>query len=96
MSNAKVLKKAQCESVKTTIRKWRLMFAGAVHRMNNQRLTRWVMFGTMAGGESPGPGRPEKNWAQCLVDDFRVFRASEGSAESVPLVFGVEKVAHGG
>ena len=30
--------------------------------------------------------------AQRLVDDLRVFRASEGSRESVPIVFGVEMV----
>ena len=36
--------------------------------------------------------RPEKNSAQCLVNDFRAFRATEGSTESVPLVFGVETV----
>ena len=46
----------------------------------------------MAGGENPGPGRPEKNWAQCLVDELRVFRATEGYTESVPLVYGVETV----
>ena len=44
----------------------------------------------MAGGENPGPSRAENNWAQCLVDDL--FRATEGSTESVPLVFGVETV----
>ena len=54
--------------------------------------SRRVMFGTMAGGENPGPGRQEKNWAQRLVDDLRVFRATKGSTESVPLVFVVEKV----
>ena len=46
----------------------------------------------MAGGKNPGQGRREKNWAQCLVDDLRVFRATEGSTESVPLVFDVNKV----
>ena len=46
----------------------------------------------MAGGENPGSDRPENNWGQCLVDDLRVFRATEGSTESVPLVFGVETV----
>ena len=50
------------------------------------------MFGTMAGGENLGPGPPEKNWAQCQVDDVRVFRATKGSTESSPLVFGVETV----
>ena len=64
----------------------------AVQQTHNERLTRRVTFGTMAGGENPGPGRPEKNRAQCLVDDLRVFRATEGSTESVPLVFGVETV----
>ena len=34
----------------------------------------------------------QKNWAPCLLDDLRVFRATEGSTESAPLVFGVETV----
>ena len=72
---AKGLKKAQCESIETTISERRLLFAGAVQRTNNERLTRQIVFGTMAGGETPGPGRPEKNRAQCLVDDLRVFGA---------------------
>ena len=91
MSYAKALKKAQCESVKTTIRKRRL-FAGAVQRTHNQRLTRRAIYGTMNGGENPGPGRSAKNWVQCLVDDLRVFRATEGFTEFVLLVFGVETV----
>ena len=52
MSYAKALKKAQCESVETTIRKRRLLFAGAVQRTTNERLTHRVMFGTMAGGKT--------------------------------------------
>ena len=81
-----------CESVETTIRKRCLLFGGAVQRTHNERQNRRTIFGTMAGGENPGPGRPEKNWAQCLVDDLRVFGATEGPTESVPLVFGVETV----
>ena len=60
MSYAKALKKAQCESVETTIRKRRLLFAAAVQRTTNERLTHRVMFGTLAGGENSGPGRTEK------------------------------------
>ena len=50
------------------------------------------MFGTMAGEVNPGRSRPENNWAQCLVDDIRVFEATEGSTDSSPLLFGVETV----
>ena len=91
MSYAKALKKAQCESVETTIRKQRLLFAGAVQRTTNERLTHRVVFGTLTGGENPGPGRPEKNWAQCLAD-IRVCQPTEGSTDSSPLLFGVDTV----
>ena len=42
-------------------------------------------FWAMAGGENPGPGGQEKNWAQCLVDDLKVFRATRGAAVRIPL-----------
>ena len=58
MSYAKALKQEQFESIETTIRRRRLLFAGAVQRAISKRLTRRVMLGTMASGESPGPGRP--------------------------------------
>ena len=91
MSYAKALSKAQCESVETTIRKTASLLREGSTAAEHERLTRRVMLGTMAGGKNPGPGRPEKNWAQCLVDDLRVFRATEGSTENLPL-FGVEIV----
>ena len=92
MSYAKALEKAQCGSFEGTICKRRLLIAGGVQRTHNERQTRRVMLETIAGGENPGQGRAEKNWAQCLVDDLRVFRVTEGSTESVVLVFGVETV----
>ena len=55
MSYAMVLKKAQCESVETTIRKRYLLFAGAARATDEHKwLTDRMMFGTMAGGDSPG------------------------------------------
>ena len=53
------------------------------------------MFGTMAGGENPGRGRPKKNWAQCLADDLSVFQTTTGSTETPPLLFGVETRCYG-
>ena len=87
MSYAKAFKQAQCESVETTTRKRRLLYADDMQRTHNEPLTRRMIFGTMAGGENPGPGRPEKNWTQCQEDDRRVFRATKGSAENSALVF---------
>ncbi|CAN0402604.1 unnamed protein product, partial [Scytosiphon promiscuus] len=55
----------------TTIRKRRLLFAGAVQRTTNERLTRRVMYEAIVGGKNPGPGRPENKWPQCLADDLR-------------------------
>ena len=83
----------QCESVETTIRKRRLLFAGAVQRTTNERLTHRVMFGTIAGGESPGPGRPENNWARCLARRHQGIPSHRGAIDSSPLPFGVEMTA---
>ena len=66
-----------------------------VQRRHNERLTRRMMFGTMAGGDNPRPRRLENNGAQCLVDDLRVFRATEGSTEGV-LLSRNGAMAHGG
>ena len=65
---------------------------GKAQRANPERLARRVMFDKMAGRENPGPGRPGKTWARCLVDDIAVFRAKEGSTETPRLLFGVEMV----
>ncbi|CAM9337240.1 unnamed protein product, partial [Laminaria digitata] len=67
-----------------------LSFFSVLHK-NTQHMNT-TQFSTIPGGENPGPGRPENNWAQCLADDLRVFRATEGSTYSPPLVFGVETV----
>ena len=79
MSYAKAPKKAQCEIFDKTIRKRRLL-------TTSERLTHRVMFGKMAGEVNPERGRPKKNWAQRLIDDIRVFEATEGSTDSSPFI----------
>ena len=90
VSYAKALQKTRCERIETTIRKHRLIFAGAVARQSKGRLPSRVMFATMNGGEGWRPGGQPKNWHRCLVEDLRVFRATEGSTKHCTLVFGVE------
>ena len=46
----------------------------------------------MTGGEGRRPGGHPKTWHRCLVENLRVFRATERSTEHCPLVFGVETV----
>ena len=73
MSYAKALEKANAKASRRPSANGVSSVAQGVPRTNKERQTHRVMFGTMAGGENPGPGRPENNWAQCLADDLRVF-----------------------
>ena len=90
LSYAKALKMARCESVETTIRKRPLFSAGAVARQSKERMTSGVMFETMAGAENPRPGGQLRTWHRCIVEDRGESRATEGSTEHPPLLFGVE------
>ena len=59
-------------------------------RQQDGRLPKRLAFGTLAGGEDPGPGCPEQNWLKCLRDDFQAFGATDGSTDDKRLMFGVE------
>ena len=43
-----------------------------------------------AGGQNPRPGGQFGTWHGCIVEDLGEFRATEGSTEISPLVFGLE------
>ena len=70
---AKALKQTHCDSVETVVSKRRLLFAGAVAKNHNGRLPRRVMFGALSGGGEPKPGRQEKMWLDCDLDDLKAF-----------------------
>ena len=74
LSYAQALKKTGCQSVETTIRQRRLLFAGAMTRQPAGRLPKRLMDGKIVGREDPGKGRPER-----LRDDFQAFGATDGS-----------------
>ena len=90
LSYAQALKKTGCQSVEATIRQRRLLFAGALARQPDGRLPKRLAFGTLVGGEDPGPGCPEQHWLKCLRDDFQAFGATDGSTDDNPRTFGVE------
>ena len=66
------LVKTRSESIEATLRRWRILFAGFVTRMEDTRLPKCVMFGEMVGGTGCVGGQ-EKEWMGCFLDDLRAF-----------------------
>ena len=60
------------ESVEVIVRKRRILFAGFVARMREERLPQWVMFGEFVGGKGYSGGQ-EKDWMDHLKEDMSVF-----------------------
>ncbi|CAB1103436.1 unnamed protein product [Ectocarpus sp. CCAP 1310/34] len=56
LSYAQTLKRVGCQSVETTIRQRRLLFAGALARQPDGRLPKRVMLGELVGGEAQAGG----------------------------------------
>ena len=72
LSFADALAKTGCENVETTVRKRRILFAGFVARMGNERLPKRVMFGEQEGGKGYVGGQ-EQDWMSCLEHDLSLF-----------------------
>ncbi|CAB1110223.1 unnamed protein product [Ectocarpus sp. CCAP 1310/34] len=89
LSYAQTLKRVGCQSVESTIRQRRLLFAGALARQPDGRLPKRLMLGELVGGEGSGRGKPEQNWQMCLKDDLKMFEAEHGSTDAEPCFFGV-------
>ena len=66
------LLKTGSESIKATLRRRRILFAGFVARMEDTRLLKCVMFGELEGGAGCVGGQ-EKEWMGCFLDDLRAF-----------------------
>ena len=75
-----VLEQADSESIETTVRRRRLLWAGSVVRSDAKRLNRRVVFGELersppAGGEEYQivPRGQEKQWTGCVEGDLNAF-----------------------
>jgi hypothetical protein len=87
-----------CESVETTIRRRRLLWAGAIARMPDDRLPKQILFGELNGGERLRGGQ-ETKWRRCVMDDLRSFNiplenwvelAQEGDAWATKVQIGAD------
>ena len=93
MSYAKALKKAGSQSVEATIRQRRLLFAGALARQGDKRLSKRLLFAErLEGGDDPGPGQPAQHWQKSLRDDVKAFGALHGSTPTDRWTFGVDRL----
>ena len=64
--------KTGSESIKATLRRRRILFAGFVVRMEDTRLPKCLMFGKFVGGAGCAGGQ-EREGMGCFLDDLRAF-----------------------
>ena len=72
LSYSDALAKTASESIEERVRKRRILFAGFVARMREERLPQRVMFGELVGGKGYSGGQ-EKDWRAHLKEDMSVF-----------------------
>ena len=72
LSYADALAKTDSESIEAIVRKRRILFAGFVARMGEERLPQRVMFGELVGGKGYSGGQ-EKDWMAHMKEDMSVF-----------------------
>ena len=72
LSYASALLRTDSESIETTVRRRRILFAGFVTRMGEERLPKRVMFGEMVGGKGYSGGQ-EWDWMRYLEEDLKEF-----------------------
>ena len=72
LSYKDALQRTECETIETTVRTRRLLWAGALLRMGDYRLPKRVMSGELENAGKRGPGGKEKEWTDCVADD-RLF-----------------------
>ena len=83
----RALEKTRCESIETTLRIRRLLWAGTLLRI----------FGDLEGAVRRGRGGKEKEWTDCVQSDIRAFGiAGDWKATALKAEVWVETVTEGG
>ena len=86
-----------CESIGTTLRTRRLLWAGTLLRMSGGRLPKRIMFGNLEGAMRRGRGGKEKERTDCVQSDIRAFGITRGwETMAVKAEVWVEAVTEGG
>ena len=97
MTSYRALEMTRCESIETTLRTRRLLWAGTVLRMSGERLPKQIMFGNLEGAVRRGRGGKEKEWTDCVQSDIRAFGITgDWKTMALKAEFWVEAVTEGG
>ena len=74
----RVLEITGCESIETTLRTIKLLWAGTLLRMSGGRLPKQIVLGNFEGAVRRGRGGEEKEWTDCVQSDIRAFGIGGG------------------
>ena len=93
----RALEITRCESIDTTFRTRRLLWAGTLIRMSGGWLPKRIAFGNLEGAVRRGRGGKEKEWTDCVQSDIRAFGiAGDWKATALKTEVWVEMVTDGG
>ena len=85
-----------CESIETTLRTRRLLWARTLIRMSGEQLPNRIVFGNLEGAVRRGRGGKEKEWTDCVQSDTRAFGiAGDWKAAALKAEVWVETVTEG-
>ena len=85
------------ESIKTTLRMIRLLWAGTLIQMSGGRLPKRIVFGNLEGAVRRGRSGKEKEWTDCVQSDIRAFGiAKDWKETALKAEVWVETVTEGG
>ena len=86
-----------CESIETTLRTRRLLWARTLLRMSGGRLLKRIIFGNLECAVRRGRGGKEKKWTGCVQSDIRAFGiAGDWKATALKAEVWVETIPEGG
>ena len=93
----RALEITRCESIETTLRMRRLLWAGTLIQMSGGRLPKRIMFENLEGAVRRGRGGKEKEWTDCVQSDIRAFGITgDWKAMTLKAEVWVETVTEGG
>jgi hypothetical protein len=69
ISNKQLYKATNQLNIESVVRKYRLRWAGHVRRMEDERIAKRVLFGSLKEAGERRRGRPPLNWTKCLNAD---------------------------